>query len=710
MLKVKKIMESVIPQSYEVSEGEMTIIKDHFNDGAMYYESTRNTDSLYCLRCGTVSEASTEGKIRCSRCGNQVVRQRNYSDQHRHIRTCEIIDDFVVIKESNIVYNERMNGPEVFSHPVCCLVIQGNDVGYFESKNVGGYYNARGPRRWSRIRKPTSYYRHNEKDLIVRVLDETLYEMPQFQQLVDDLYKADLSTIYLTMIQSANEVDEGENECPEFDDSIVYYDDEKARKFHKVDTMIEQTGNAGMHRVHYWCSQCGNYYQKIETESRYGYGSTRDVCPHCNDYSSTKDRRDKSKNYFIFPQEQEDGTLLMRVDEVYFNARFTTKNEIGVKPIPAFDFELTRTFYIHVLMTGKAVFFNEVGEPIDKTGIPNGTGRNFRQQHYIASAYHKSIIYNNKAMKRTGFIEYSKNCDCLDLRYFDTLSKVQALEMLAKVGMTMLVTDILYAEDKDIPGYMKKDDGKNGIKRLNKPQMQGLIASNCNLTKFVSYMQVVKKDPDATFEDFEFVSSASHSRHILDILRVKIPNMTMKKIRDYLEHVDEAQCCSINESAQLWSDYVRMLRDLDCDLTDKSLVYPNSLKREHDKAARKMTQVKDEKLNETFRERAEKNEKYVWENEEFKVIIPHDISELYEEGRKLSHCVGSYGKTVAEGRSTIAFIRRQSAVDTPLCTIEIRHDAIVQAKGMSNRPAENIPKMKGFINAWAKNKGLIYAA
>ena len=123
-----------------------------------------------------------------------------------------------------------------------------------------------------------------------------------------------------------------------------------------------------------------------------------------------------------------------------------------------------------------------------------------------------------------------------------------------------------------------------------------------------------------------------------------------------------------------------------------------------------MTQVKDEKLNAVFRERAQKNEKYIWENEEFKVIIPHDISELYEEGRKLSHCVGTYGKTVAEGRSVIAFIRKQSEVDTPLCTIEIRQGAIVQARGMSNRPAENIPKMKGFINAWAKNKGLIYAA
>ena len=93
-----------------------------------------------------------------------------------------------------------------------------------------------------------------------------------------------------------------------------------------------------------------------------------------------------------------------------------------------------------------------------------------------------------------------------------------------------------------------------------------------------------------------------------------------------------------------------------------------------------------------------------------KVLIPHDISELYEEGRKLGHCVGTYGKMVAEGRSVIAFVRRAKDADTPLCTIEIRQDAIVQAKGMSNRPAEKIPRMKTFLKAWAAHKGLQYAA
>ena len=47
MLKVKKIMESVIPQSYELSEGEKTAFKEMCNDGAMYYESTCNADRMF---------------------------------------------------------------------------------------------------------------------------------------------------------------------------------------------------------------------------------------------------------------------------------------------------------------------------------------------------------------------------------------------------------------------------------------------------------------------------------------------------------------------------------------------------------------------------------------------------------------------------------------------------------------------------------------
>lgn len=101
--------------------------------------------------------------------------------------------------------------------------------------------------------------------------------------------------------------------------------------------------------------------------------------------------------------------------------------------------------------------------------------------------------------------------------------------------------------------------------------------------------------------DVEWISSRSHIRHISRILRLGIPNMTVKKIREYLEQVDDAQCCPPHESAQLWADYLQMLKILECDLSDRTVIYPNSLKREHDKASRKASQVQDERMAKKFR-------------------------------------------------------------------------------------------------------------
>ena len=49
MLKVKKIMESVIPNTSSVSEDDKRVFKTKKDDGAMYYESSRNTDVLFTL-------------------------------------------------------------------------------------------------------------------------------------------------------------------------------------------------------------------------------------------------------------------------------------------------------------------------------------------------------------------------------------------------------------------------------------------------------------------------------------------------------------------------------------------------------------------------------------------------------------------------------------------------------------------------------------
>lgn len=709
MLKVKKIRESVIPKTTVVSEEEKQVVKLNADDGAVYYEATYNAEAFHCLRCGENFALSGEGTIQCPKCGNKKIRQRRYNCDCScyYIRFVEVIDGFLVIKDSAVKADETMTGIEVYSYDIACVVVQPDgEVGAFDNCRQG--YDERGVRIWTRVKRPATVYLRNQKKQQCRIQGQTVPEHPLFKLIESDIYTMGLCDLYNKLKMQGTVVGKEEVKRPVFDESLVSYDLENAKKLHTV--VIEKeysVNNSEANRIHGWCTKCGKYYQRL-TVGNYTY---RDhTCALCGMSVSELGGAIESVNYFVTPQEYEDGTMMIRIDEGYYKAHLLGEQVRGVDPEVTFDLEIKRVIYVYVTLDGKATFFNDAGETVDKLGIPVNINTRWGENVYICSKENRQLIMNNKAVKRTGFVEYCDRKAKIDMRYFEALSKIPSLEMISKMGMNILVEDLIYADDKDIPGYLKKDDKGLGLKRLTKPQMQSLINGDCHLSYFVPYMQVLKKDGEALFADFQWLASGSHFRHVLDILRVKIPNMTVKKIREYLEHVDEAQCCRVGESAQLWADYLRMLRDLECDLTDKQLIYPNSLKREHDKAARKITQVKDEKLNQVFRERAEKNDKYAWENENFKVLIPHDISELYEEGRKLSHCVGTYGKVVAEGKSVVAFIRKASDVNTPLCTIEIRQNTIVQARGMSNRPAENIPNMRTFIKAWAKNKGLQYAA
>lgn len=226
------------------------------------------------------------------------------------------------------------------------------------------------------------------------------------------------------------------------------------------------------------------------------------------------------------------------------------------------------------------------------------------------------------------------------------------------------------------------------------------------LKVLIAYMQVLNKDSEALYGDLYDIALHAHERHVLDILRVGIPGMTVRGIAEYIQNVDDFQCCPPNESMQLWADYLRMLRDSACDLTDRKLVFTNSLKREHDKMSRKITQIRNEKLSEDFANRATDNAWLEYKGTRLSAIIPRQLSEIYEEGRKLNHCVGSYAKRIVDGETVIAFLRENDKVDRPYCTVEIRDRKIVQARGFSNREGRYIPGVTDFLKVWAKEKNL----
>jgi hypothetical protein len=123
-----------------------------------------------------------------------------------------------------------------------------------------------------------------------------------------------------------------------------------------------------------------------------------------------------------------------------------------------------------------------------------------------------------------------------------------------------------------------------------------------------------------------------------------------------------------------------------------------------------MMQINDEKLIAVFEQKASDNEWLEFKGKQLSAVVPHQLTDLYEEGRKLSHCVGSYARSVIDGQSIIVFLRRNNNLDVPYCTVELREKQIVQVRGWNNCEGMILPDIRSFLKNWAEKKGLILDA
>lgn len=153
-------------------------------------------------------------------------------------------------------------------------------------------------------------------------------------------------------------------------------------------------------------------------------------------------------------------------------------------------------------------------------------------------------------------------------------------------------------------------------------------------------------------------------------------------------------------------DTVRMHKDMNSKMYEK---YPKSLKLRHDIAVRDYRVMEDEIIKNKFIDKCKENE-YLdlkYENKDYTIIAPSVPQDLVDEGREMGHCVGSYVKAVANGKSKIFFLRRKDEPENSFVTVEITNgNNIIQVKARGNyKPDEEV---FDFIHKWCKKKQLNY--
>lgn len=293
--------------------------------------------------------------------------------------------------------------------------------------------------------------------------------------------------------------------------------------------------------------------------------------------------------------------------------------------------------------------------------------------------------------------------------YFTNLIKQPLIETYAKAGFTGYVHYYINNDKLDELKPFKQEFPFNKA-ILNEIVRLGWVDKyvyNAAQYKFIMNLaQLEQKGISISFEFFQVLIRNDKSVS-LDTLESLILDYgyTLKELYGYLERCWLTQAITEADTITYLHDTCRMARDLE--LTVDRL--PRSLKMVHDVLARDYQYSFDKKMNEIYEKRVSHlEERYNYEvrNYDYSIIAPKTLQCILDEGNQMKHCVASYARNVAAGKSTILFLRNKKEKQKSLVTIEIKDGMVVQMKGYKN--ANVIDKeILEFVAKWKNVKKVV---
>ncbi len=187
------------------------------------------------------------------------------------------------------------------------------------------------------------------------------------------------------------------------------------------------------------------------------------------------------------------------------------------------------------------------------------------------------------------------------------------------------------------------------------------------------------------------------------------PVFTFSSLVNYLQRLDQYEAIETYEALTLISDYLETCRLLEM----KPRIDGDSLKREHDVAARLVRQKRNEIEAQKMVNGCNKLQEYNYENEQFIIRGVRDYDDLLNEAKQQHNCVASYSSRIASGHSLIFVMRKKQSPNHSYVTIELSPDLLtVRQKFMAyNQPIRD-KETTDFINEWQEHckdvkKGLV---
>lgn len=330
----------------------------------------------------------------------------------------------------------------------------------------------------------------------------------------------------------------------------------------------------------------------------------------------------------------------------------------------------------------------------------------------------------NKIFKRVkGFnkwhIDYGKiarlcnpvGCENL----YNAVNQVASLNNIIDNGLINLARDVITytyrcTEFDLAKGSLRKSFG------ITKDDLKILKQLNPKLYEFKlykAYKQTGRKIDIEELKEFFAIRSMIDCdvNDMLRILEYSSPRKFCKFFRKW-----ESENCTSKDKDSWWDprrtffrdykDYIENATLLEYDLSNLEVLYPKNFKQAHDLASDIVNDknFSEGELPQIARQYEKYSNLYSYEDKDFCIMPPVRHNDLKDEGKTLCHCVATYAKRVATGKTIILFVRKTSEKEKPYFTLELNPVTlrIEQCRGFGNCSYPN--EVKKFMDKWYKTK------
>ena len=212
-----------------------------------------------------------------------------------------------------------------------------------------------------------------------------------------------------------------------------------------------------------------------------------------------------------------------------------------------------------------------------------------------------------------------------------------------------------------------------------------------------------KTSPDELQIVYDNHYSDGELANIQNILKQQYHNknvFTFSSLVNYLNRLDQYEAIETTTALMLIRDYLESCRMLDME----PRIDGDSLKREHDVAARLVREKRNEIEAARLVEGCKKLQQYNYENDRFIIRGIRDYNDLLDEAKQQHNCVASYSHRIANGTSLIFVMRRKTVPNRSFVTIELSPDlsTVRQKFEAHNQPLRN-REASEFIDEWQQH-------